>query len=99
MTILSFVAIFAGVGIVNTEGDYASALMLVSGVFIGSSLWWMLLSSGASFFQKKVDVQGLAWINKISGAIIVGFGLAGCRRELLYCLKQGRIAQKSYWIS
>ena len=75
VTILSFVAIFAGMGIVNTEGDYVSALMLVLGVFIGSLLWWTLLSGGASFFQKKVDAQGLAWINKISGGIITGFGL------------------------
>ncbi|MBT3338742.1 MAG: LysE family transporter [Anaerolineae bacterium] len=75
MTILSFVAIFAGLGIVNTGGDYASALMLVTGVFIGSAAWWFLLSAGASFFQKKIDAQGLAWINKISGIIITLFGI------------------------
>ncbi|MBT3190371.1 MAG: LysE family transporter [Anaerolineae bacterium] len=75
LTILSFVAIFAGMGIVNTTGNYASALMLVLGVFIGSMLWWSLLSGGASFFQKKIDAQGLTWINKISGVIITGFGV------------------------
>ena len=75
ITILSFVAIFAGMGIVNTGGDYLSALMLVLGVFIGSMLWWSLLSGGASFFQKKINAQGLAWINKISGIIITGFGV------------------------
>lgn len=75
ITILSFAAIFAGLGIVNTGGDYASALLLVLGVFIGSALWWFLLSGGASFFQKKIDAQGLAWINKISGVIISIFGV------------------------
>jgi arginine exporter protein ArgO len=49
--------------------------MLVLGVFIGSMLWWSLLSGGASFFQKKIDAQGLTWINKISGVIITGFGV------------------------
>lgn len=75
LTILSFVAIFAGMGIVNTGGNYLFAMMLVLGVFIGSMLWWMLLSGGVSFFQKKINVDGMAWINKISGLIITGFGV------------------------
>ncbi len=75
LTILSFAAIFAGLGIVNTGGDYLSALILVAGVFSGSTAWWFLLSAGASFFQKKIDAQGLAWINRISGSIIAIFGL------------------------
>ena len=74
LTILSFMAIFAGLGIVNTAGDYLSAFILVAGVFTGSAMWWLLLSAGASFFQKKIDAQGLAWINRISGAIITIFG-------------------------
>ena len=75
LTVLSFAAIFAGLGIVNTSGDYMSALILVAGVFSGSAVWWFLLSGGASFFQKKIDSQGLAWINRISGIIITIFGI------------------------
>ncbi len=75
LTILSFMAIFAGLGIVNTGGDYLSALILVTGVFSGSALWWFLLSAGASFFEKKINDQGLVWINRISGVIITLFGL------------------------
>jgi threonine/homoserine/homoserine lactone efflux protein len=75
LTILSFAAIFAGLGIVNTGGNYLSALILVAGVFSGSAIWWFFLSAGASFFQKKIDAQGLVWINRISGVIISVFGL------------------------
>ncbi len=75
ITILFFVGIFAGMGIVSESGDYLSALVLVSGVFIGSMLWWALLSGGASFFQKKINAEGLGWINKISGVIITSFGI------------------------
>ena len=39
MTILSFTAIFAGLGLVGAGGSYASASVLVLGVFIGSSSW------------------------------------------------------------
>ncbi len=75
LTILFFVAVFAGMGVVNADGNYISALMLVLGVFTGSILWWTLLSSGANFFQNKINLQGLAWINKISGLIITSFGI------------------------
>ncbi len=75
LTILSFAAIFAGLGVVNTDGVYLSALILVAGVFSGSTLWWFLLSGGASFFERKIDKQGLVWINRVSGVVITIFGV------------------------
>jgi threonine/homoserine/homoserine lactone efflux protein len=75
MTILSFVAIFAGLGLANTNSNYATAGTLVLGVFIGSTLWWLLLVGGVGLFQEKFNQRGLRWVNGISGAIILGFGL------------------------
>jgi threonine/homoserine/homoserine lactone efflux protein len=75
MTILSFVTVFAGLGIGDAGGDYASALALVLGVFTGSAAWWFLLSGGVSLLRAKFSTQALRWVNWVSGAIIVGFGL------------------------
>jgi len=75
MTILSFAAIFAGLGGASGSGDYGSAGVLVLGVFIGSALWWLIMSSGASLFRTKFTPAGLRWLNRISGIIITGFGL------------------------
>jgi threonine/homoserine/homoserine lactone efflux protein len=75
MTILSFVAIFAGLGLANTSGDYGAAGILVLGVFMGSALWWLLLSGGVGLFRGKFAPRGLQWVNRISGVIITGFGL------------------------
>ena len=75
MTILSFAAIFAGLGIGNTQGDYLAAMLVVLGVFIGSAAWWLTLSGGVSLLRVKVTPEGLRWINRISGIIIAGFGL------------------------
>ncbi|MEW6380014.1 MAG: LysE family transporter [bacterium] len=75
VTILSFAAIFAGVGIAGARGHYLSAGILVLGVFIGSILWWLILSCGVSVFRAKFNLPGLQWVNRISGAIITGFGL------------------------
>lgn len=75
MTILSFAAVFAGMGITSTRGDYISAGVLVLGVFIGSALWWLLLSGGVSILQAKFNLRELKWVNRISGALIMSFGL------------------------
>ena len=75
MTILSFVAIFAALGLGSTTGSYASALILVLGVFCGSAAWWLLLSGGVGLFRNKFNARGLLWVNRISGAIITLFGV------------------------
>ncbi len=75
MTILSFVAIFAGLGVASGSGGYAAALMLVGGVFVGSALWWLGLSLGVGMLRTRVNPQVLQWVNRISGVIIAGFGV------------------------
>ncbi len=75
MTILSFGAIFAGLGLAGTGGSYANAGVLVLGVFIGSALWWFIISFGVSMFRVRLNSYSLQWINKISGVIIIAFGL------------------------
>jgi threonine/homoserine/homoserine lactone efflux protein len=74
LTILSFAAIFAGLGLTNTTGGYASALILVLGVFLGSASWWLLLSGGVGLLRDKFNTQGMVWVNRISGLIIIAFG-------------------------
>jgi threonine/homoserine/homoserine lactone efflux protein len=73
MTILSFAAVFAGLGI-GSEG-YGSAAILVLGVFTGSALWWLLLSSIAGAFRARFNTRALRWMNRISGIAITAFGL------------------------
>jgi threonine/homoserine/homoserine lactone efflux protein len=75
MTILSFAAIFAGLGLGETGGGYTSASVLVSGVFTGSALWWLILSTGVDLVRSKLKPVALRWINRTSGALILGFGL------------------------
>ncbi len=74
MTIISFAAIFAGLGLANTSGSYASALILVLGVFLGSAAWWLLLSGGVGLFRDKFNTQAMLWVNRISGVVIAVFG-------------------------
>lgn len=74
-TILSFVAIFAGIGFINTGGNPVSAVSLVSGVFLGSALWWVFLAFLAIDLQKRLGPRFTSLVNFISAAIIGLFGL------------------------
>jgi threonine/homoserine/homoserine lactone efflux protein len=75
ITILAFTAIFSGIGLVNLGADYSSAAITVLGVFLGSSCWWFILSSVTNLLRDKVTTSGLLWVNRISGMIILGFGI------------------------
>lgn len=76
LTILSFIAVFAGLGLVDVSEKFADAAVLVTGIFLGASLWWLILSEGITFFRKKVGQKTMSWINRTAGMIIVAFGLA-----------------------
>ncbi len=75
MTILSFAAIFVGLGLGASYENYHSAAVFVLGVFVGSSLWWLILSSGVGAIRGNFNPGSLRWVNRISGAIITGFGI------------------------
>jgi threonine/homoserine/homoserine lactone efflux protein len=74
-TILSFVAIFAGLGLGTTNTNYTSSITMVIGIGAGSALWWLILSAVVSFFQSKITTNRLVWVNRVSGLIIISFGL------------------------
>lgn len=74
-TILSFVAVFAGLGLGTTVGDRGSAALMVCGVFLGSALWWLLLSGGVGYFRRALTPERLRWVNRVSGAMLIGFGV------------------------
>lgn len=75
LTILSFAAIFAGIGVGGASKSYVSATIVVGGVFIGSTLWWCILTGGISLLRGKFTARWLLWINRISGVIIALFGI------------------------
>lgn len=75
LTLLSFAAVFAGLRLHELLGNSGELWMLVLGVFTGSSLWWVILTLGTGLFRRKLSPRGLRWINLVSGAVIIGFGL------------------------
>lgn len=76
MTILCFSAIFAGLGIGASGAGYDSAILMVTGVFTGSALWWLTLSGLVSFFKTRISGRLMRMVNVLSGAVIFLFGAA-----------------------
>lgn len=70
LTIFAFLAVFAALGL-GSELKNFPATILVAGVFIGSCLWFLILSSGTILFKNKLDLDGLRWVNKIAGILII----------------------------
>lgn len=75
ITILSFMAILAGLGLGAQGRNYAAAAALVAGVFLGSALWWLLLSGGVSLLKHRLRPGTVKWINRISGLLLCAFGM------------------------
>ena len=74
-TILSFVAIFAALGLADRPGDLSAALVMVVGVFLGSALWWLGLSGLVGRLRHRLGARTRLWINRGSGGVLGGFGL------------------------
>jgi threonine/homoserine/homoserine lactone efflux protein len=75
LTIIFFVAVFAGLGVGSGGEHFLFAGILVTGIFVGSAMWWLVLSGFTGLLQKLLNPKRLQWLNRISGLIILGFGL------------------------
>ncbi|HSC48217.1 MAG TPA: LysE family transporter [Gammaproteobacteria bacterium] len=82
-TILSFMAVFAGLGLGMKGGDYAAACVVVAGVFTGSAIWWLMLSGGVSVVRHKLKPSAMKWINYGSGILLSIFGIIAVLNALL----------------
>lgn len=74
-TILSFVGVFAGLGLGNTNRAPGAASWMVLGVFLGSAGWWLILSGGVGLAREKFTLVWMRRVNQLSGLVIAGFGL------------------------
>lgn len=73
MTILSFGALFAGLGV--TSGDTTGAPAITVGVVLGSATWWVALTSIVSIVRHRVTTAWIRRINVASGVAIGAFAV------------------------
>ena len=75
MTLLMFIAAFAAVGFEGHEESISQALLICSGVFLGSMSWFGIISISSASQRKKVTPYLLNLVTTISGYLLVLFGI------------------------
>jgi threonine/homoserine/homoserine lactone efflux protein len=80
MTILSFGALFAGLGV--TSGTSGDAALLVLGVLLGSTTWWIVLTAAVGSVRSRVTPAWIHRINLVSGVVIGAFAIVAIASAL-----------------
>ncbi|MCZ4279162.1 LysE family transporter [Kiloniella laminariae] len=71
MTILTFLAIFAGLG---AEAAQTERWIIASGIFVGSLGWWFCIAATGALLRTRLSTGTITAINLLSAVIIGGFG-------------------------
>ena len=73
-TILFFAGIFASVASIASASQ---SFTFAAGVFAGSMLWWIVLTTLVSKSAALLRPPVMLWINRISGVVLIGFAVYG----------------------
>lgn len=73
-TILSFAALFAALGLAENP-SWSAAVAAVLGVFIGSLLWWGILSGAVSAMRRRISEDWKLRVNRVAGVVLIAFAV------------------------
>jgi len=74
LTLVFFLVILPGYGVMIHGTSFLSAAEFVAGVFFGSTVWWIVLCGSIGSVRSRISVANLGLINRISGLLISCFG-------------------------
>ncbi len=72
LTILLFVA---AIPALTASGDLEAVPVLVTGVFLGSITWWIVLSTTTALIRDHLSASAIALTNKASGLTLAALGI------------------------
>ena len=75
LTVMAFGAAFAGRNLAGVGASLPDAALLVAAVFCGALAWWTIICAAAVSLRTSFTSTGLLWLNRVSGAVILGFGV------------------------
>ncbi len=81
MTILSFGALFAGLGV--TSGATGDAALVVLGVLLGSTTWWVTLTTLVGSLRTRVTPTWIRRINVVSSVVLGAFAVVAIASALI----------------
>jgi threonine/homoserine/homoserine lactone efflux protein len=76
VTLFGFTALFATLGgFAAGNPSFFAAAFVVLGVFAGSTLWWLTLTTVVGLLHARISDRTVRVINEISGAVVALFGV------------------------
>lgn len=75
LTVMAFGAAFAGRNLAGVGASLPDAALLVAAVFCGALAWWTLICMASVSLRARFTGTGVLWLNRCSGAVVLGFGL------------------------
>lgn len=76
LTVMAFGAAFAGRNLAGVGASLPDATLLVAAVFCGALAWWTIICTASVSLRARFTGAGMLWLNRCSGAVILGFGVA-----------------------
>ncbi|HEY2445448.1 MAG TPA: LysE family transporter [Rhizomicrobium sp.] len=88
-TLFAFAALFTGFGgiIAGAKASLAQAAFVVAGVWCGSALWWLTVTTVVGFLHARIDARVMRIITHVAGIIVIVFGVGMLGHVLLERLK------------
>lgn len=74
LTIILYAGVFAGIGFAAGT-SFVDATAVTLGVWVGSTLWWVVLCSVLAWVRGRVSARAMLWVNRLSGAALVLLGV------------------------
>jgi threonine/homoserine/homoserine lactone efflux protein len=74
LTIIFFITILPGFGVVAHGTTLITAVPFVAGIFLGSAVWWIILCGSLGSVRSRLSTENLRRINQVSGILITVFG-------------------------
>jgi threonine/homoserine/homoserine lactone efflux protein len=75
LTILFFILVLPGFGVVLGGTSLFNSAEFVLGIFSGSVAWWIILCGAVGSVRSRLSIRNLQLINRASGLLIVIFGI------------------------
>jgi threonine/homoserine/homoserine lactone efflux protein len=75
LTLVFFVVILPGYGVVINTTSLLTTAEFVAGVFFGSTVWWVVLCGSIGSVRSRLSQENLGRINQVSGLFISCFGV------------------------
>ena len=75
LTVVSLASLLAGLRLTGSAlaGDVVS---LVAGVFVGSLMWWLLMTGLVASLARRLSDRGVGWSQRVSGLWVTAMGVA-----------------------